>query len=169
MKSTGKLIELSDFIPIGFLHPTGSDGLEMFLRNHQVSLEAECIDVGCGIGGISRYLANLGYKVQGIDLLPHFIELAKEIGELLHFNERSAFICVNLTELNPYSNRFGFCTVIGVFMYTQGSDLMKEIFKTMQPGGVMYTEEYFLAKESELTAEESKLLIDYVPLPFRTK
>lgn len=169
LKSSGQTILPSDFSAVEHLHPAGQRGLAKFMESCSLSMESECLDIGCGIGGTSRFLSTLGYKVLGIDLLEHFIELASEISELVGLSHKSTFQSCNLIENNPFSNRFGFALLIGVLMYERGSEFFKAVYNTLQTGGILYIEDYFLLKENQLTIEESYLLNSYVAVPFRTK
>jgi len=43
-----------------------------------ITPEMKVLDVGCGVGYLSRHLSNLGAVVTGIDISPKLIEFAKE-------------------------------------------------------------------------------------------
>ena len=55
------------------------DALE--LLNKELKGKGKILEIGCDIGYISIYLANLGYDVYGIDILEDKIELAKEMSK----------------------------------------------------------------------------------------
>ncbi|MFK7772055.1 MAG: class I SAM-dependent methyltransferase [Saprospiraceae bacterium] len=87
---------------------------EFHVRGAQVSKElAESIeikntrllDVGCGIGGPARMLADeYGCQVTGIDLSQEFIRTATNLSELIKLSDKTNFVCGDATEL-PFENK----------------------------------------------------------------
>ncbi len=46
------------------------------------------MDIGCGIGGLARYLANrFNCRFSGIDITPPFVDAAKRLTALLSMEE----------------------------------------------------------------------------------
>ena len=62
------------------------------------------LDVGCGLGGPSRMLADdYGCQVTGIDLSEEFIETANKLSELVGLQDKTKFIYGNALEM-PFEN-----------------------------------------------------------------
>ncbi len=88
---------------------------EFHVRGSQVSEELvkevnirgfTVLDVGCGLGGPSRMLADeFDCNVYGIDMSEEYIRTAKKLSELVRLDEKTNFVKGNALEL-PYENRF---------------------------------------------------------------
>lgn len=89
---------------------------EFHVRGAQVSSElaaaidirgAKVLDVGCGIGGPCRMLADeYGCEVTGIDLSEEYIRTATKLSELVGLATKTTFICGNATNLPFADNTF---------------------------------------------------------------
>lgn len=169
LRNSGKTIKSSDFSAIEHLHPAGTSGLEKFLEDYQICQNFEGFDVGCGIGGISRYLANRGYTICGVEIIEHFVEFSKEITELVNLSHKATFHYCNIIENNPFQNRFRFSILITVILTIEGNEILKRIYDSLSQGGILYIEDYVLLKETELTAEEEKIVSDFHAMSIRTK
>lgn len=67
-----------DLSPMDEFHGRGRAATVELADLVQVSAQDRVLDVGCGIGGPSRFLAHrFGCRVSGIDLTPAFIEVAR--------------------------------------------------------------------------------------------
>jgi SAM-dependent methyltransferase len=68
---------------------------------HAPTATDDVLDIGCGIGGLSRYLADrFGCSVLGLDLLPLRIELAQALAELTQANDRVLYRVADATALD---------------------------------------------------------------------
>jgi ubiquinone/menaquinone biosynthesis C-methylase UbiE len=86
---------------------------EFHVRGAEVSLElareaqlenAKVLDVGCGIGGPSRMLAQqFNCKVSGIDLNQEYIRTARGLSELLGLQDKTKFVQASALDL-PFEN-----------------------------------------------------------------
>src|SRR5258707_15275993 len=64
------------------LHSGGLDTTRRQGKRIALTEDSRVLDVGCGIGGPARYLANTnGYRVDGIDLTPGLIETGQVMTE----------------------------------------------------------------------------------------
>jgi ubiquinone/menaquinone biosynthesis C-methylase UbiE len=62
------------------------------------------LDVGCGVGGSARRLAQVtGCKVTGVDLSECYISTAQSLTELVHFQDRVQFKASKALDL-PFDN-----------------------------------------------------------------
>src|SRR5262245_12964862 len=59
----------------------------------------KALDLGCGTGVFSIYLAKQGYEVTGIDLVPKAIDWARERAR--NENQQITWVLANLLEWNP--------------------------------------------------------------------
>jgi ubiquinone/menaquinone biosynthesis C-methylase UbiE len=71
-----------DLAPIDELHSRGREATTDLARLVAVKGDETVVDVGCGIGGPSRYLAKTyGCRVTGLDLTPEFCQVATMLAE----------------------------------------------------------------------------------------
>lgn len=95
------------------------------------------LDVGCGIGGPARTLADeFGCHVQGIDLTATFIDAARMLTERLGMQERCEFQVASATAL-PFADA-GFDLVWSQNVIMNVSDkalCLREMARVLRPGG----------------------------------
>lgn len=69
--------------------------------------EANVLDVGCGLGGPCRMLADVyGCQTNGIDLSQEYIRTATELSKLVNLNDKTTFVCGDATDLPFDDNTF---------------------------------------------------------------
>ncbi|WP_233558804.1 class I SAM-dependent DNA methyltransferase [Micromonospora radicis] len=94
--------------------------------------DARVLDAGCGTGRMSRYLADRGCRVQGVDLSPGMVAMARRD------NPDLAFAVGSLTEL-PYPNdRFAGVLLWYSIIHTPPagqSRIFAEAARVLRPGG----------------------------------
>src|SRR5262245_23809218 len=69
-----------DLWPFDQLHSRGIAATREHAERAELRADMRVLDLGCGIGGSSRYLASaLGCRVTGVDLTREYIEVAREL------------------------------------------------------------------------------------------
>ena len=94
------------------------------------------IDLGCGIGNYSIYLANKGFDVTGIDISPTAIKIAKENAKKKGI--KCNFFVINaLIELNEIKGTFDFAydwELLHHIFPKQRRMYVKNIYEIINPG-----------------------------------
>jgi len=73
-------ITLDDLGPVDEFHIGGRVASEEFLDQLSLGHDEHVLDVGCGLGGTSRFAADrYGCRVTGIDLTEEFVETGKAL------------------------------------------------------------------------------------------
>ena len=68
---------LEDLPPVDELHIRGREATFEMIHNAQFSSDDHVLDVGCGVGGPSRWLAQMcGCRVSGLDITEAFCKVA---------------------------------------------------------------------------------------------
>jgi SAM-dependent methyltransferase len=69
-----------DLYPFDQLHGFGFLATEAHAARAKIRAQMRVLDLGCGLGGASRYLAaSRQAKVTAVDLTPEFVEIAREL------------------------------------------------------------------------------------------
>ena len=97
------------------------------------------LDVGCGIGGAARYLAQTtGASVTGVDLTPEFIEAAIKLSDLVGMGGQINFKVGSATELPFMDNMFDAVTMLHVGMNIEDKNqLMRELARVCRSQGTV--------------------------------
>jgi ubiquinone/menaquinone biosynthesis C-methylase UbiE len=97
------------------------------------------LDVGCGLGGPGRYLAErFGCQVTGIDLLPLRIDTARVLTQMTGLGERITYRAADATAL-PFKDR----TFVQAWMLDasihmrEKAALFGQIARVLRPGGLL--------------------------------
>ena len=73
-------IDIRDLAAVDQLHTGGLRGTEALLEQLDIPPHCHVLDAGCGLGGVSRLVADtFGCRVTGIDLSPDYIEAARAL------------------------------------------------------------------------------------------
>ncbi len=73
-------LAVEDLYPFDQLHGRGIVATTELAKRASLSPGLRVLDLGCGIGGASRYLTSAcGCVVTGLDLTPEFVEVAKAL------------------------------------------------------------------------------------------
>lgn len=96
------------------------------------------LDVGCGIGGATRYLAQaIGCRVTGIDLTPAYIAAAEELARRTGLADRIAYRVGSALAMPFADGAFDAALTQHVAMNIKDrAGLYREVTRVLKPGGV---------------------------------
>ena len=99
----------------------------------------DLLDVGCGLGGIGRFLADrFGCSVLGIDLVPRRVEIAKALTEMTDLSQRVSYRVADATRLPLEDGAFAQAWMLDVGIHVRDKKaLFGELSRVMRPGGLM--------------------------------
>lgn len=111
----------------------------------------EILDVGCGIGGPARSLADhCDCHVTGIDLTKEFITAATELSKRCGMDEQTTFVCGSATEMSFDDGEFELVWLQHVNMNIPDKRrLFSECYRVLRKGGTMAIYELFAGSESD--------------------
>ncbi|MEM7021117.1 MAG: methyltransferase domain-containing protein [Pseudomonadota bacterium] len=123
--------------PYDQFHGRGMEATKELADQLQVAAGDHLLDVGSGIGGPARYLADRFHaRVTGIDLTEHFCEAARHLASRLGLDDRTAFHHGNALAMPFEDAIFHGAYSMNVSMnIADKSALYGEIFRVLRPGG----------------------------------
>lgn len=96
------------------------------------------LDVGCGIGGPSRYFAaERGWKVEGVDLTPEYVAVAQSLSRRVGLDQSVTYRVASATVL-PFADE----SFDGAYMLHVGMNIadkkavFTEVKRVLKPGGI---------------------------------
>ncbi|MFL5409158.1 MAG: class I SAM-dependent methyltransferase [Myxococcales bacterium] len=112
-----------------------------------LGLRAQVLDVGCGPGWMSEYLARCGYWVTGIDISEDMVEIARlrvaripeQVGDGVE--PLAEFHAMPVREM-PWSERFDAAILYDTMHHFDDElETLRVILRTLVPGGTIYIRE----------------------------
>ena len=146
-------ITIEDLAPVDEFHIGGRQATENFLSQLNFSEQDHLLDVGCGLGGASRYIAKkYNNRVTGIDLTEEYIETGNTLNAWVKLDK-----LVSLHQSSALSMPFQDDSFDGAYMMHVGmniedkAQLFKEIFRVLKPGTSLGVYDVMQNKDGELT------------------
>jgi SAM-dependent methyltransferase len=132
-------VTVEDLSPVDEFHIGGRMATKSFLEALSIGADEHVLDVGCGIGGSSRFAAHtLGCRVTGVDLVKEFIETGELLCQWLGLEQKVTLTQGNVLDLDLADATFDKALMLHVGMNIADKYvLMKEIARVLKPGGVL--------------------------------
>ena len=120
------------------MHSRGIAATQEHAGRARIKAGMYVLDLGCGIGGVSRYLAaECGCRVAAVDLTPGFVELAGILNEHCGLADQIAVQCANALAL-PFADGV-FDHVLSYAMTMNVPDkqtFAHQVARVLKPGGL---------------------------------
>jgi len=92
LESSGKNLQSlvpNDLAPIDEFHTRGKESTIEIANLAQLQSHHDVLDVGCGLGGSARYIANeFGCSVMGVDLTDEYVDVANQLTEFVNLSDK---------------------------------------------------------------------------------
>ena len=86
-------LTVDDLAPVDEFHSRGRQSSEELALLVEPTPHDRVLDVGCGLGGSARFLAQkFGCRVLGLDLTPEYIRVARRLTELVKLDDRCSWV-----------------------------------------------------------------------------
>ena len=133
---TGQLTQ-EDLYPFDQLHGRGVAATRDHVEFAKITPSMHVLDLGCGIGGSSRYLAShCDCRVTGIDLTQEFVDVARELTTLCGLTDRIDFRRADALNLPFEDASFDHVWSYNVTMNIEDKiGLATEIARVLKPQG----------------------------------
>jgi len=140
LKESGKDVEHltpDDLAPVDEFHSGGRNATVRLAQLAQIDASQRVLDVGCGIGGPSRYLASkFGCQVTGLDLTPEFVALAGMLAQRTRLADKVTYRQGNALDLPFPDASFDVVWSQNAAMNIADRDrLYGEMHRMLRPGG----------------------------------
>ncbi|PWB73140.1 SAM-dependent methyltransferase [candidate division GN15 bacterium] len=138
-------VQSDDLAMIDEFHVRAREGTVELAGRHSFKPGSRVLDVGCGIGGSSRFLATkLGCNVTGIDLTHEFVATAIRLSELVGLDGSIKFQQASALELPFADNSFDVVWTQHVQMNIKDKQrFYAEMARVLVPGGHMVFHDIF--------------------------
>lgn len=134
---TPATIGVDDLGPVDEFHIGGREASESFLDQLRLSANDHVLDVGCGLGGTSRFVAHrYGSRVTGIDLTDEYVAAGRALCAWLGLDELVALEQGSATALPYPDETFDKAYMMHVGMNIADKQaLASEVHRVLKPGG----------------------------------
>ena len=144
-------LTVDDLAPVDAFHIRGRAATEELASWLDLGETDRVLDVGSGLGGTARYLADRhGCRVTGIDLTPDYCDAAALFSERVGLSARTEFYCGSALELPFDDGMFDVAWTEHVQMnIADKAQFYGEIARVLKPGGRFAFHDVFAGKRPE--------------------
>ena len=140
LRHAGKEIDaltVDDLAPVDEFHIRGRDATRELAQLVSPTADLEVVDIGCGIGGPSRFLAaTFGCRVTGIDLTEEYCQVAAMLAERTGLSDRVRYRCADATATELPDESVDLVWTQHASMNIRDKPrLYSEMFRILKPGG----------------------------------
>lgn len=118
-------------------HTGGVQATDNLFAQLSLTHATRVLDVGCGIGGTSRYIVDrYDATVTGVDLTPEFVETAKTLSDLVGHSSKTSFVVGSALNMPVADAGFDLAVMFHVGMNIEDkAGLIAEVSRALATGG----------------------------------
>lgn len=155
IESIGKTpasVTIDELAPADEFHIGGRQASEEFTDQLGLTGNEHVLDVGCGIGGTSRFIASrFGCRVTGVDLTPEFIETGTALCKWVGLDEQIELHQGNALSMPFTEGSFDAAVMLHVGMnIADKAGLFSEVYRLLRPGSVFGVYDVMKTGDGEL-------------------
>ena len=130
-------IDIDDLAPVDEFHIGGRVATQSFLDQLNIASTHHVLDVGCGLGGGSRYAAQrYGCQVTGVDLTKEYVETGNTLCNWVGLGAQIRLQVEDAIHLSLPNDTFDRAYMMHVGMNIGDKDaLARELHRVVRPGG----------------------------------
>jgi len=150
---TAATVTVDELAPVDEFHIGGRQASEDFISQLDLSADDHALDVGCGIGGTSRFVANrFGCRVTGIDLTPEFVSTGQTLCDWVGLSGQVELHQGDATAMPFTDESFdaAFMLHVGMNIANKG-DLFAEVYRLIKPGAFFGVYDVMKTSDETLT------------------
>lgn len=136
MGKTTDQLSIDDLGPVDEFHIGGRVATENLLGQLKFTASDHVLDLGCGLGGASRFIADKFHaRVTGVDLTQEFIDTGNKLNHWLGLNNQISLQQGSILSLPFEDESFDGALMLHVGMNIDDKDaLFKEAYRVLKPG-----------------------------------
>ncbi len=129
-------VTVEDLAPVDEFHIGGRLATDNLLSQLNFSARGHILDIGCGLGGASRFVAHrLNNRVTGIDLTPEYIETGKALCTWVGLDKQVTLQQGSATAMPFEDESFDGALMLHVGMNIEDkAQLFSEVYRVLRPG-----------------------------------
>jgi len=135
---TPDTVTVDELAPVDEFHIGGRQASEDFISQLELTTDDHTLDVGCGIGGTSRFVASrFGCRVTGIDLTPEFVSTGQSLCDWVGLSGRVELYQGDATAMPFTDESFDAAFMLHVGMnIADKAGLFAEVYRLIKPGAL---------------------------------
>lgn len=135
---TTDTVTVDDLAPVDEFHIGGRVASEDFISQLSIDAAHHVLDVGCGLGGTSRFIANsTGCRVTGIDLTQEFVDTGVAMCSWVGLDDHVTLVQGSALAMDFEEESFEHAVMLHVGMNIEDkAALCADVFRVLKPGGI---------------------------------
>ena len=163
-------LTVTDLLPFDQYHYFGASAVDEAIRELAIGAAERLLDVGSGLGGPARYMAErTDCRVTALELQSDLHDVARSLTARCGLADRVEHICGDVLTAALEAGAYdGVVSWLAVYHIAEPRRLFARLHGALRPGGMIYVEDFF--RHGDFTATEQAILAEGIyaqSLPLR--
>ncbi len=167
-KKNSEPLLVEDLTNFDQLHYCGTEAVDFSINNIGIDSNMTILEIGSGIGGPARYIANkTGANVLALELQSDQNEIALNLTERCGLSKKIKHVCGDFLTYYWDGKKFdAIVSWLSLYHISEHKILLQKCFDTLKTGGIFYAEDLFSRKpfnKKELAEILKNIYGNYLP------